>query len=125
MNEKRYKSLVVIWGAILLMLQALALIDVVGLRPDFYNQLTRLETSFVAIGMTLLIIIYIYLALKNKKSGQAIGMAIGVLYIFTFNIVNMITGICFIIYCSNMMAELGKIDTPKTSKKVTEKNNKD
>ena len=33
MNEKKYKSVVVIWGVILLTLQALALIDVVGLRP--------------------------------------------------------------------------------------------
>ena len=34
MNEKKYKSVVVIWGVILLTLQALALIDVVGLRPN-------------------------------------------------------------------------------------------
>lgn len=55
MNEKKYKSVVVIWGVILLTLQALALIDVVGLRPNLYNQLSKLETSFIAVGLLILI----------------------------------------------------------------------
>lgn len=32
MNEKKYKSVVVLWGIIFLCLQALSIINVVGLR---------------------------------------------------------------------------------------------
>ena len=67
MNEKKYKSVVVIWGVILLTLQALALIDVVGLRPNLYNQLSKLETSFIAVGLLILILAYMLLSLNKKK----------------------------------------------------------
>ena len=50
MEEKKYKSIIALWGLILLILQTLALINVVGLRPEFYNYLTKLQTSFIAVG---------------------------------------------------------------------------
>ena len=56
MNEKKYKSIIVIWGAILLILQALAIIDVIGLRPSLYSQLSKLEISFIAVGLVMLIL---------------------------------------------------------------------
>lgn len=109
MNEKKYKSVIVIWGAMLLMLQALALIDIVGLRPSLYSYLSRLQTSFIAVGMIGLIIAYMILSLHKKKAGPFIGILIGILYIMTANIVNIIAGICFIIYCVWMMKELGQM----------------
>ena len=41
MKEKRFKAIVVLWGMILLILQALALINVTGLNPEWYTQLQR------------------------------------------------------------------------------------
>ena len=115
MNEKKYKSVVVIWGVILLTLQALALIDVVGLRPNLYNQLSKLETSFIAVGLLILILAYMLLSLK-KKSGAIIGVLTGLLYMLTFNVANMIAGIFFIAYCAWILFEMGK-----ESKKVVDK----
>ena len=105
MNEKKYKSVVVIWGVILLTLQALALIDVVGLRPNLYNQLSKLETSFIAVGLLILILAYMLLSLNKKKSGAIIGVLTGLLYMLTFNVANMIAGIFFIAYCAWILFE--------------------
>ena len=106
MNEKKYKSVVVIWGVILLTLQALALIDVVGLRPNLYNQLSKLETSFIAVGLLILILAYMLLSLNKKKSGAIIGVLTGLLYMLTFNVANMIAGIFFIAYCLYQLEKL-------------------
>ena len=116
MNEKKYKSVIVIWGAILLILQALALIDVVGLRPYLYSQLSKLETSFIAVGLVILILAYMLLSLNKKKAGPIVGLLTGLLYMLTFNVVNMIAGICFIAYCAWILFEMGK-----ESKKVVDK----
>lgn len=115
MYEKKYKSITVIWGAILLMLQALALIDAVGLRPTLYDQLTKLQISFIAVAMIGLVTAYMILCLHKKKSGPILGMLIGVLYIMTLNIINTIAGMCFIIYCAWLLKELN------ISNKITEK----
>lgn len=108
MEEKKYKSIIALWGLILLILQTLALINVVGLRPEFYNYLTKLQTSFIAVGMVVVIIAYMLLSLAKKKSGLILGIIIGVLFVGTLNVVNIIAGICFIIYCVVMLKELGK-----------------
>ena len=108
MDEKKYKSIVVVWGVILLILQALSVINVVGLRPDMYDDLTKLVTAFVATIMMALIIVYIVLSLKKKKAGPIIGIITGAVYILNFSIVSVIAGICFIIYCIGMIKELGK-----------------
>ena len=123
MYEKKYKSITVIWGAILLMLQALALIDVVGLRPSLYNQLSKLQISFVAIVMIILVTAYMILCLHKKKAGPVVGMLIGVLYIMTLNIVNTIAGMCFIIYCAWLLKELNNSEksSNKSVKKSAEK----
>lgn len=120
MNEKKYKSVIVIWGAILLILQALALIDVVGLRPYLYSQLSKLETSFIAVGLVILILAYMLLSLNKKKAGPIVGLLTGLLYMLTFNVVNMIAGICFIAYCAWILCEMGK-ESEKKVKKVEKK----
>ena len=123
MYEKKYKSITVIWGAILLMLQALALIDVVGLRPTLYDQLSKLQISFIAIVMIILVTAYMILCLHKKKSGPVVGMLIGVLYIMILNIVNTIAGMCFIIYCAWLLKELNHSEksAEKNAEKVKEK----
>lgn len=108
MEEKKYKSVVVIWGGILLILQALALIDAIGLRPQIYDQLNKLTIAFIATGMIVVIITYILLSLNKKKVGLILGIIIGILYIMTLNILNVIAGVFFIIYCAVMIKELGK-----------------
>ena len=108
MEEKKYKSIVVIWGGILLILQALILIDAIGLRPQIYNQLNKLTISFIATGMIIVIITYILLSLDKKKAGLILGIIIGLLYIMTLNVINIIAGVCFIIYCVVMLKSIGK-----------------
>ena len=121
MNEKKYKSVVVIWGAILLILQALALIDIVGLRPSLYSQLSKLEISFIAVGLVMLILAFMILSLNKKKAGAIIGLLTGLLYMLTFNVVNMIAGICFIAYCAWILCEIGK----ESKKEVEEEEKKE
>ena len=125
MYEKKYKSIIVIWGAMLLILQALALIDVIGLRPQLYNQLSKLEISFVAVGMIGVITSYMILSLHKKKSGPYIGMLAGMLYIMSLNIINIIAGIFFIIYCAWMIKELSSTESTESteSTKNTDQNN--
>lgn len=125
MNEKRYKSVVVIWGVIFLVLHTLSLINVIGLRPFYYTYLTKLVTSFVALIMLALVIIFMGLSLKNKKAGPIIGIVIGVIYILNFNlshifisVVNLIAGICFIISCAGMLKYISK--TNKITKQPKE-----
>lgn len=108
MDEKKYKSIIALWGIILLTLQALALIDAVGLRPEIYTHLSKLMTSFIASGMIVVVITYMFLALNKKIIGHILGIIIGVLYISTLNIFNIIAGVCFIIYCIVMMRSLKK-----------------
>ena len=111
MDEKKYKSVIVIWGAILLILQALALINVVGINPDGYDQLTKLITAFIAVVMIGLVIAYMILALKKKKAGPIIGIVIGALHIAGLSIINIIVGICFIISCIGMMKQIDKVES--------------
>ncbi len=118
MNEKKYKSLVVIWGAIFLILHAISLVYVVGINPNDFTYAEKLITAFVAVIMIALVIIYMALSLKKKPAGPVIGMIIGAAYIVSLTIVNFIIGICFIISCAGMlkMLNLGKEGKTKVSK---------
>lgn len=118
MDENKYKSEIALWGFILLALQALAIIDALGIRPEVYTYLSKLQISFIAVGMIGVIITFMFLALKKHRVGFLIGMIMGALYVFTFNVFNMIAGVCFIIYCAIMFAKVGN----KTEKKVEAKN---
>ena len=115
MNEKKYKSVIVIWGVIFLVLHTLSLINVIGLRPFYYTYLTKLITSFVALIVLALVIIFMGLSLKKKKAGPIIGIILGAVYILNFNfenifisVVNLVAGVCFIISCAGMLKFISK-----------------
>ncbi len=112
MNEKKYKSVVVLWGIIFLCLQALSIINVVGLRPDDYTKIHKLIVSLVAAVMIGIVIIFMVLSLKKKKAGPIIGMILGAIYILSFSIINAIVGICYIISCADLLKDLN-IDKKK------------
>ncbi len=120
MDEKKYKSVTVIWGVIFLILQALILIDAVGLRPDYYTYLQKLLKSFIAVVMIGLVIIFIVLSLKKKKSGPIIGMVVGAVYILNFNIVSTIVGIWFVFSCASMLKDLKLVETVVEKEKPKE-----
>lgn len=114
MDEKKYKSIIVIWGAILLILQALALINVVGINADKYTSLVKLLTALIATVMLALSIIFMVLSLKKKKSGPIIGIVLGAIYaagsigMSGINIINAIFGIAFILYNVALLKSLQK-----------------
>ena len=120
MDEKKYKSIVVIWGVIFLVLHTLSIINVVGLRPFAYTYLYKLVTSFVAVIMIALIIIYLVLSLKKKKAGPIIGIIVGAVYILSFSIINVVIGVCFIVSCAGMLKDISKenkiVEQPKEEK---------
>ena len=113
MNEKKYKSVVVICGAIILMIQTITLIYMIGINPTEYSQLSKLIASFAAVILIALIIPYIVLSLDKKKAGPIIGMIAGVVNIVNFNVVNFFVGIIFIIYCASMLASINKSENGK------------
>lgn len=130
MNEKRYKSIIVIWGVIFLVLHTLSLINVVGLRPFAYTYLYKLITSFVALIVLALVIIFIALSLKKKKAGPIIGIVLGVIYILNFNltnifisITNLVAGVCFIISCACMLKFIAKENRKHTEKEEKQTEN--
>lgn len=114
MNEKRYKSIVVLWGIIFLCLQALAIINVVGLKPNDYTKTYKLIVSLVASIMIALVIIFINLSLKKKKAGPVIGIIVGAIYTLSFTIINTIVGICFIISCADLLKGISIYREKKT-----------
>lgn len=128
MNEKKYKSVVVIWGVIFLALHTLSLINVIGLRPFYYTYLTKLITSFVALIVLALVIIFIGLSLKKKKAGPIVGIILGAIYILNFNlthifmsVVNLVAGVCFIISCAGMLKFISKANKSEKTESKEEK----
>ncbi len=128
MNEKKYKSVIVIWGVIFLVLHTLSLINVIGLRPFYYTYLTKLITSFVALIVLALVIIFMGLSLKKKKAGPIIGIILGAVYILNFNfenifisVVNLVAGVCFIISCAGMLKFISKTNKGEKAETKEEK----
>ncbi len=122
MDEKRYKSVVALWSIILLCLQAITMINVVGINPGDYTALTKSIDSLAAVIIIALTIIFMALSLKYKKSGPIIGMVIGAVYIVaSFNVGYMIIGILFIFSCADLLQELNKGKKEATTNKVEEK----
>lgn len=128
MNEKKYKSVVAIWGVIFLTLQALALISAINLFSENYSYLKVLMVSFVAVIMVALVIIFMVLSFKKKKAGPIVGMIFGAVYIITSNginivqsfIVNFIAGVCFIVSCIGMLRYIEKCKTEIVEKQKIE-----
>lgn len=116
MNEKMYKAIVALWGIILLVLQALTLINVLGINPGAYSTLTKLYLSLIAVLMTALTIIFMVLSLKKKKSGPIIGILVGIVYTIGsmtslgINIIatvfGIVFGIAFVFYCIGLLRGL-------------------
>ena len=130
MDEKKYKSVIVIWGVIFLVLHTLSLINVIGLRPFYYTYFTKLITSFVALIVLALVIIFIGLSLKTKKAGPIIGIILGAVYILNFNlenifisVVNLVAGICFIISCAGLLKFISKTNKVEKEENKEEKQN--
>ncbi len=122
MDEKRYKSVVALWSIIFLCLQAITMINVVGINPGDYTALTKSIDSLAAVIIIALTIIFMALSLKYKKSGPIIGMVIGAVYIVaSFNVGYMIIGILFIFSCADLLQELNKGKKEATTNKVEEK----
>lgn len=120
MDEKKYKSVVAICGAIILIIQTITLIYMIGINPTEYSQLAKLVAGLVAVIMIGLIIPYMILSLDKKKAGPIIGMIAGVVNIINFNILNFIAGVIFIIYCASILASINKNEKSKKKQAVSE-----
>ena len=108
MEEKKYKSVVAICGAIILILQTITLIYMIGINPTGYTQLAKLIAGLIAVVMIGLIIPYMILSLDKKKAGPIIGMIAGVVNVLNFNVINFIAGVIFIIYCASILVSINK-----------------
>lgn len=74
MNEKWYKSVVVLLGTIMIIIQAITMIFMVGVNPDAYTYMQKLVQSFIAVAMAGLSIIFMMLSLKKRTAGPILGM---------------------------------------------------
>ena len=66
MNEKKYKSIIVLWGIIFLCLQAISIVNVVGLNPENYTYAYKIVASIVAAAVMIMTIIFMVLSLKKQ-----------------------------------------------------------
>lgn len=122
MKEKRYKAIIALWGIIMLALQALSLINVIGLNPNAYTEMEKLVTSAIAVIMIGLVVAYMILALNNKKAGHVVGMIAGAVYILNFSVLSIIVGALFIIYCILMLKEVNEVKSENKEKANKEEN---
>ena len=122
MKEKRYKAIIALWGIIMLALQALSLINVIGLNPNAYTELVKLVTPAIAVIMIGLVLAYMILALNNKKAGHVVGMVAGAVYILNFSVLSIIVGALFIIYCILMLKEVNEVKSENKEKANKEEN---
>ena len=122
MKEKRYKAIIALWGIIMLALQALSLINVIGLNPNAYTEMEKLVTSAIAVIMIGLVVAYMILALNNKKAGHVVGMVAGAVYILNFSVSSIIVGALFIIYCILMLKEVNEVKSENKEKANKEEN---
>ena len=92
----------------------------VPLSRGLGSSATAIVAGLVAVIMIGLIIPYMILSLDKKKAGPIIGMIAGVVSILNFNVVNLIAGIIFIIYCERILASINK--NGKDKKQAVSKN---
>lgn len=121
MNVKRYKAIVALWGIIMLTLQAISIINIIGIIPNAYTEVQKYVASGIAVIMIGLVTAYMVLALNNKKAGHVIGMVAGAVYILNFTVLSIIVGSLFIIYCILMIKELNEGNGKLASKAKEEK----
>ena len=121
MNEKKYKSIIVLWGIIFLCLQAISIVNVVGLNPENYTYAYKIVASIVAAAVMIMTIIFMVLSLKKKKAGPIIGMILGATHIISFTIINVVVGVCCIISCAGLLKDINTYE----AQRLKEKNNKE
>ncbi len=121
MNEKWYKSVVVLLGTIMIIIQAITIIFMVGIYPETYTQMQKLVQSFIAIAMAGLSIIFMLLSLKKKKTGPILGMIVGLEYTFSYTIINLLVGVALFAFCLGLLVELTKEDVRTEKKEKVEK----
>lgn len=121
MNEKWYKSVVVLLGTIMIIIQAITIIFMVGIYPETYTQMQKLVQSFIAIAMAGLSIIFMLLSLKKKKTGPILGMIVGLEYTFSYTIINLLVGVALFAFCLGLLVELTKEDVRIEKKEKVEK----
>lgn len=121
MNEKWYKSVVVLLGTIMIIIQAITIIFMVGIYPETYTQMQKLVQSFIAIAMAGLSIIFMLLSLKKKKTGPILGMIMGLEYTFSYTIINLLVGVALFAFCLGLLVELTKEDVRTEKKEKVEK----
>lgn len=109
MDEKRYKSIVALWGIIFLCIPAIKMVNMAGINPNAYSFVAKWATSLTSLIIILLTVIFMVLSLKYKKAGPIIGMIIGgVCIVASFDPAYMIVGIVFIFSCGDLWNELNK-----------------
>lgn len=108
MDEKKFKGIVAVWTVILIILQAIILINMLGINPNSYDMTTKFATIALSILILGLALAFIILTVGKKKIGPIVGIIAGILLILQFSIVNLILGICFIGSCIWMIVTLNK-----------------
>ncbi|MCF0125297.1 MAG: hypothetical protein HUJ68_05995 [Clostridia bacterium] len=124
MNEKMYKSVTVLLGVIMLLIQAIGLIYIAGINPEAYDFEQKIIHSIAASIESLLLIIFMAVTLKKNKFGPVLGMVIGLVYTYQFTIFSLLVGVTFFAFSLGLLVELmkenEKEEEKKTSKKETE-----
>lgn len=122
MNEKWYKSVVVLLGTIMLLVQAITMVYMVGMEPEQFSQTEKLVQSFIAVAMIGLSISFMVLGLRRKKAGPIIGMIVGLEFAFlNFNVANLIIGATLFVFCLCLLVTLEKSETGKEKTEKAEK----
>ena len=127
MNEKWYKSVVVLLGTIMIIIQAITMIFMVGVNPDAYTYMQKLVQSFIAVSMAGLSIIFMMLSLKKRTAGPILGMIVGLEYTFNYTIVNVLVGFALFAFCLGLLVKLSQEPEVKTkeAKEVKTENKKE
>lgn len=120
MNEKWYKSVVVLLGTIMLIIQAITMIYIVGINPNGFTHVQKIIQSFIAIAMIGLLIIFMVMSLKKKKMGPILGMVVGLEYTFSYTIINLIVGVAFFVCCLSLLVALCNEEAAKDKKEEKE-----
>ncbi len=109
MEDKKYKIVVSIWGALLIIADIINLISCITMKTSIlYASITNSIAIITSLVMLILVVLYLVLSLKQMKAGPIIGIIRGALYIISFNIFGIVLGIGFIVSCASMLKDISK-----------------
>lgn len=110
MEENKYKSIVLIWGILLIILQFFTLLSNITMETTILQGETVKNTAIiVSVVMLILLILYLVLSLKKLKAGPIIGIVCSIFYLLGLNIFNIILAVGFLVSCVSMIKELNKM----------------